>query len=214
MQVRKKTSASGTTKSLVLGIVIGLLIGSAGLVYSAMGKAGWDKQPAYFKLGYIAGFNDVIRMVKRSVPDSAIAKDYTLPRNAKIPNWLYTIETMYKDPKYKDRNISQMMALAGSDMKAQYGEDIVVVSGLEQLAKALARRREALLSGEIEPTPPDVLAKRRLAIAKEEVRRKCMSGCRRTCRDTCKAEVKERFPPKENAEPAEAVEPVPAAEKE
>jgi hypothetical protein len=187
-------------------MVIGLLIGSVGLVYSAIGKPGWDKRSNEFKLGYIVGSTDILRMLKRTTPEHQFSLAYTIPRGAKPVNWLFHVERLFAMPANKDRNITQILALAGADMEVEFGGDITVVSGLEQLGEALRRRREAISSGKIAPTPPEVIAQRQAAAAESKAKTKCMNECRHTCRDTCNEQIKAQFPDDDESAGEEPVE--------
>ena len=98
------------------------------------------------------------------------------------------------------------LAFAGSDMEQEFGGDMMTMSGLEALGRALKSRREAIARGDVKESPPEVIAKRQRALAKEKVRSRCMGECRKTCRDTCDAKVRAKFPNDETADDKEAAE--------
>ncbi len=190
-----RSASRGLVVGIVVGTAVGTLIGSVGVAYSTMGKAGWDKQSPEFKLGYLAGFTDVVRMAKGTDPGGQIAKAYKIPQTAKLVNWLYQVETMFKEEKHAPRNISQIIAFAGAAMAQDFGGDVTTVSGMEQLAAAMKNRREALARGDIKPSPPDVVARRQAIAARNDAFGKCMDSARRSARTSCKKKVRETFPP-------------------
>lgn len=194
MRLGKTIFVPGPVKCLVVGIIVGVLFGSAGVVFSALGKEGWAQRDVQFKLGYIAGFNDVVRMAKRSMPQSTIAQSFAIPRDAKLINWLYEIEQLFKDPRYENRSIVDLMALAGGPMAKKFGGEAHVESGLERLREAMDKRREAMLKGEIQEPSPEEMARYLAKRVKADARQKCMRTCHRGCRKSCDAEIKEKFP--------------------
>jgi hypothetical protein len=211
MRFTKLISVLARQKGLAAGLVLGFLIGSAGLVFSSMTLEGWGKQPTAFKLGYIAGYTDVVRMVKRSTPGHQVAQAYRIPSGAKPINWLYHIETIIKEGKKKPKDITQAIAFAGDAMGNDYGDDVVVSSGLEQMAAVMARRRAAIAAGDIEETPPDVTARRRYIAARERARTNCLRPCRQDCKSTCRAKIRAKYPSPPELEPKEET-PVPDKE--
>ncbi len=189
------SAGRGLVVGIAVGVAVGLLIGSVGVAYSTMGKAGWDKQPVEFKLGYLAGFTDVVRMAKGTDPGGQIAQSYKIPQTAKLINWLYQVETMFEEEKHAPRNISQIIAFAGAAMEREFGGDVTTVSGMEQLAAALKNRREALARGDIKPSPPDVVARRQAIAARNNAFSQCMGSARKSARTRCKTKVRETMPP-------------------
>jgi len=178
-----------------VGIAIGVLIGSSGIVYSAMGKSGWDNQTPQFKAGYLAAFTDVVRMAKRTEPSGLIATSYTIPSKAKLVNWLYQVESTFAEEKNAERNITQIIAFAGAAMAREFGGDVTTASGMEQLAQVLKNRREAIARGDVKQTPPEVMARRNAIAARKKAFGKCMGSAHRETKTICKGKIKADFPP-------------------
>jgi hypothetical protein len=171
---------------MAIGLALGVSIGSIGLAYAGIMKDGWEKQSDQFKLGYIAGFKDVIVMAKGTSPSSYLDQQYKVPPRGRLIDWLAAVNRAWADEKNADSSIQRVMAIASVEMDEQFGPERSGGVWMKELGEAIQRRREQVASGEIESTPPEVLEKRRaqVAIAKERENyaRKCRKDCRAGCR--------------------------------
>ena len=147
MKLGKLTMGTGFTKGVVAGTVIGLLVGSAGLSLAGFGKKGWDRFGLMFKHGYVAGFNDCVRIGKSTNPHSQIAMLYVLPDSAKGDHWVKEIDKFYANPKFAGRPMSQIMILAGKELEKTFGVEkgITGANAFEILRRIDESRRKAAI---------------------------------------------------------------------
>lgn len=183
---------SGVTKGLIVGFAAGFLLGSVAVGTAALKKEGWLKQDRSFHLGYIVGFNDVIRMAKNSDP-GYLEATFKLPPGAKPINWLAQVNKVF-DEEYGDKlNITQIMAGAGERLEKTFGTEPEKRKGLEDLAEVLANRRESIEDGRLRLLTDEQIAVRNLVNERHKKLATCKRKCRKTCYPQCTKANKAEF---------------------
>jgi hypothetical protein len=181
-----KVQSKGFFRGMAIGLALGVSIGSIGLAYAGIMKDGWEKQSDQFKLGYIAGFKDVLVMAKGTSPSSYLDQQYKVPPRERLIDWLAAVNRAWADEKNADSSIQRVMAIASVDMNEQFGPERSGGVWMKGLGEAIQRRRDQIARGEIKPTPPEVLEKRRAQAAIAEEKEKCARKCRKNCRASCR----------------------------
>ncbi|MFP6625449.1 MAG: hypothetical protein VCA74_00095 [Deltaproteobacteria bacterium] len=130
-------------KGAVAGAIVGLTLGSVVAAWGAFGKKGWERFGSEFQGGYVAGFVDCVRLGKQMEPQGYMFRTFKTPRSATIPEWQWAVTEVYKNKKYQDLNMYQVMELAGYELEKHYGPDIEAPSTgpLERLREVLKQRR-------------------------------------------------------------------------
>ena len=126
MSFNRLVRDSGFIKGLVVGVVAGLVLGGVGLSAAAFGKKGWDRLGTIFdfKTGYVAGFNDCVRVAKASEPNGFMARTYILPTAATMRDWVAAVERAYATEKYATSPLSHVMVVVGKELKKTFGPEM------------------------------------------------------------------------------------------
>jgi hypothetical protein len=133
-------------RRLVLGFVIGFVAGSATLSIASFGRKGWERFGFMFKQGYVAGFIDCVHIAQAIDPFSYVATQYPAPLRAKPLEWVEAVDRLYAQDVHKDRPMSQLLMIAGTQLQAKYPEKIENDGArLEALKHAIERGRAAEL---------------------------------------------------------------------
>ncbi len=141
MRFRDKAFAKG----LAVGLVVGLLMTVALSATASTGKKAWDRFGDMFKAGYVAGFLDCVRIAKGFNDKGYLATAYVLPPRTKGANWVWTIDRLYQDERYQNRQLPQIMVLAGEELAKKFGPEIKTShTGMAGLRAFLAARRKSL----------------------------------------------------------------------
>ncbi len=125
MSFNRLVRDSGFIKGLVVGVVAGLVLGGVGLSAAAFGKKGWDRLGTIFdfKSGYVAGFNDCVRVAKASEPYGFMAATYVLPTAATMRDWVAAVERAYATEKYATSPLSHVMVVVGKELEKTFGPE-------------------------------------------------------------------------------------------
>jgi len=132
---------------LAIGVAIGLMLGGAGVATAAFGKKGWERFGPMFQQGYVAGFNDCVRIAKGLTPNGYVARNFTLVPKAKPTVWAKMISDLYAEEKHHNRAMSQIMVIAGQKIAARYNYEAPAPrdAGMDGLRKLMEYRRRELL---------------------------------------------------------------------
>ena len=134
----------GFTRGMVLGVTLGLVVGSTGVAAAAFGKKGWERWGSMFQGGYVAGFVDCVRVAKAREGSSLIALSYMVPVNAKAVHWQSKVSELYAKKENHNRPMSQIMAMAGNELVGKLGPDVQGSDGLQRLRQFLEKRKKRL----------------------------------------------------------------------
>ncbi len=136
----------GFVRGIVIGLTVGLLLGGTGAAWATFAKKGWERFGQWFQEGYVAGFNDCVRLAKALDPQGYVATNYVVPPKAKPHMWRLKINELYAKKEHAERPMSQIMVIAGKDLAKATG--YVEIQGgdprMENLRKALDTRRKAI----------------------------------------------------------------------
>jgi hypothetical protein len=153
----------GFFRGIAVGLTAGIILGGTGAAWAGFGKKGWERFGQWFQEGYVAGFNDCVRLSKALEPDGYVATNYILPPKAKPHMWRIKINEIYAKEENADRPMSQVMVMAGQDLAKQTG--YVELKGgdprVEGLRQAMEQRQKAIrdaskaAKGEGQSTSPD-----------------------------------------------------------
>jgi hypothetical protein len=126
MTVKKTFRGRGLALGLVLGLALGLTLGAAGGSLAGFSKKGWGRVGLEFKQGYMAGFVDALRVAKNQDSSGWMTKNYRVPKNAKAIHWVAEVDRLYKEPSNSNREMAQIMVVAGRNMvdSKKFGPDI------------------------------------------------------------------------------------------
>ncbi len=102
-----------------------------------------------FKSGYMAGFIDCLRIAKAFDDRGYLATTFTLPPRVSGAHWVKVIDELYEDESSDERQLPQMIALAGDRLEKKFGREIKSKSpGLGALRAFFAARRKAMLEAQ------------------------------------------------------------------
>ena len=96
-----KLRRSGFAGGLLAGTLIGLILGTSAVSLAEFQKSGWQRFNGMFRAGYVAGFNDAIRIAKNRAAGSYLDVGFTLPADAKVSDWLKVINKLYEKKEYE-----------------------------------------------------------------------------------------------------------------
>jgi hypothetical protein len=141
----KRSFAAG----VVVGVVAGLIAGAVTVAHSTTGKKAWERFGDMFQAGYVIGFQDCVRIAKGMDQDGYVARAYALPQGAKPTEYHTWVNEAYKDPKYVEKTVPQLLVLAGHKLEAIYGPEAPTGNvGLEGLRAIIENRRAAIREAE------------------------------------------------------------------
>jgi hypothetical protein len=103
------------------GLVVGVLVGSAGLSVAAISYKGWHKFSPDFRTGYVAGFVDMSNLARNLDPGGYIDANYPYIVGARPIEWSDMIAELYKDPQNQGYTITSLMMLAAHKLQEKHG---------------------------------------------------------------------------------------------
>jgi hypothetical protein len=133
------------TAGVVVGLVAGLTAGMVTVAHSTTGKKAWERFGDMFQAGYVAGFQDAVRIAKAMDQEGYVARAYVLPEGAKPTHYQAWVNDAYKDAKYSEKTVPQLLVLAGYKLEATFGPELPANNvGLEGLRSVIESRRAAM----------------------------------------------------------------------
>ncbi len=155
----------GSVRGFCAGVVVGVMIGSAGLAAAAFGYNGWQKFSQDFKVGYVFGFLEMANLARNLDPGGYLDIKYPMVPKAKPVHWADEVNRLYADPANQKYSMTSIMQLASHELQKKFGSapspEERTRRRMEQQLEALRRKREALGLAEKDP--------KRQAIAPEKV---------------------------------------------
>lgn len=155
-------------RSFVAGIVLGILIGSAGVGAASMGYKAWNGLSQDYKIGYVTGFLAMARLARNLQPGGYIDSRYPEINKAKPVEWANVVDELYADPKNRDYTINSIMQSAAHRLEEKYGPPLSphertrrrMQQQLQAVRKNLDKKTETMPSGQektvVEAPPKEV----------------------------------------------------------
>lgn len=138
----------GTVRGFGFGVVVGVMIGSAGLAAAAFGYKGWERFSSDFKVGYINGFLEMANLARNLDPGGYVDIKYPMVPKAKPMHWADEVNRLYADPANQKYSITSIMQLAAHELEKKFGKGPDpherTRRRMEQQLEALRRKREAM----------------------------------------------------------------------
>ncbi len=148
------------TKAFIAGILLGVLIGTAGLAAAAIGYKGWQGFSTDFKSGYIAGYLMMSKLARNLDPGGWVDEHYPYVLKATTAEWKDTIDAVYAKPENQQYSIESVLQIAAKELAEKHGG---AVSGedrqyalLRQRLQAMREKQIANLKAKGQPIPPQL----------------------------------------------------------
>jgi hypothetical protein len=119
--MRDHRSSRGFRAGAAVGVLIGLLIGSAGVAAATFWVQGWQRFSDDFKVGYINGFLDMANLARNLQPGGWVDTKYPQVPQAKPVEWANVVNELYKDPANARYSITSILQTAAQRLEAKYG---------------------------------------------------------------------------------------------
>ena len=138
------------TVGLVVGLVAGLTAGLVTIAHSTKtGKKAWERFGEMFQSGYVSGFQDCVRIAEATDQEGYVSRTFILPGGTNATHFQVWVNEAYKDPKYAEKTVPQLLVLAGYKLEAKFGPEVPAGDiQLESLRNAIDRRREMMREAE------------------------------------------------------------------
>lgn len=159
--------SGSTLRGFTIGLLVGLLAGSAGMASATFGMNGWTRFSEDFRNGYMNGFLDMANLARNLQPGGWVDERYPPFPQAKPQEWRGVIDKLYQDPANKDYTITSMIQLAAKTMEGRYGKPVDPALRAKarmdaQLAavreKMMKQQAEAAAKGQAAPAAPGAAA--------------------------------------------------------
>lgn len=109
-------------RGFVVGVLVGSVIGSAGVAGATFGLKGWSRFTEDFRNGYVNGFLDMANLARNLEPGGWVDKRYPYLPAVKPQEWRGVVDKIYTEPANKDYLITSVMQLAGKRLEDRYGK--------------------------------------------------------------------------------------------
>lgn len=130
------------------GVLVGILVGSAGVSVAAIGYKGWSKFSPDFRAGYAAGFVDMSNLARNLDPGGYIDTNYPYIVGARAHDWSALVDELYKKPEYQGHTITSMMQLATKILEERFGKtsppEARTARKMQLQLEALRQKREEM----------------------------------------------------------------------
>ncbi|HXC51652.1 MAG TPA: hypothetical protein VN634_12250 [Candidatus Limnocylindrales bacterium] len=224
------------TRAFIAGILLGVLIGTAGLAAAAIGYKGWQGFSTDFKSGYIAGYLMMSKLARNLDPGGWVDEHYPYVLKATTAEWKDTIDAVYSKPENQEYSIESVLQIAAKELAEKHG----AVSGedrqyalLRQRLQAVREKQIANLKAKGLPVPPELekpltdvkLASPKTVAKQDRPKEKKRKWCRcdgtdpkaaraarRAAKEQAAKDAAAAAPPDAKAPPAAATKPAPAGE--
>ncbi len=132
-----------------MGVVAGLTAGLVTIAHSTTGKKAWERFGGMFQSGYVSGFQDCVRIAEATDQEGYVSRTFILPGAANATHFQAWVNEAYKDPKYAEKTVPQLLVLAGYKLEATFGPEVPAGDvGLESLRHVIDRRRQQMREAE------------------------------------------------------------------
>ena len=120
--MRDHRSIRGFGSGLVVGVLIGLVLGSASLATAAFGYKGWQTFSPDFKMGYVTGFIGMANLARNLDPGGWVDNRYPQISKAREAEWVALIDELYKQPENQNYSIFTVLQSAAHRLELKYGK--------------------------------------------------------------------------------------------
>jgi hypothetical protein len=120
--MRDHRSLRGFSTGLVSGVLIGLLLGSAGMAGAAFGYKGWQTFSDEFKTGYVTGFLGMANLARNLDPGGWVDSKYPQFPKVKPLEWVILVDDLYKMPENQGYSINSILQSAAHQLELKYGK--------------------------------------------------------------------------------------------
>lgn len=107
-------------RGFVPGLLLGLLLGSAGVAGAGIYYKGWQRFSNDFKTGYVTGFLDMARLARNLDPDGWVNKKYPDSGKAAFVEWANMLDVLYKKPENQEYSVASLLQLAAAELQKKY----------------------------------------------------------------------------------------------
>jgi len=135
-----------TIRGFAAGVLVGVVIGSAGIGAAAIGHKGWMRFSEDFRGGYVAGFIEMANLARNLQPGGWVDQRYPYLPQVKWIEWRDTVTQLYVDPENQSYSISSMLQLASHELEKKYGKagdpQLRVMEKMKTQLSAVVKNRE------------------------------------------------------------------------
>jgi hypothetical protein len=160
-------------RGFTVGVLVGTILGSAGVAAATFGLKGWSRFSEDFRNGYVNGFLDMANLARNLEPGGWVDKRYPQLPAVRPQEWRGVIDKLYTEPANKDYLITSAMQLAAKRLEDRYGkaEDPLLRQKKRSEAQMAAVRRKLAAeggAGEAETQSPKVTETQSPKVAETE----------------------------------------------
>lgn len=145
---------------LVAGVLLGIVLGTAGVGNAAFSYQAWHQLSEDFKNGYIVGFLAMAKLARNADPSGWVDKHYPLVKDAKPVEYRRKLDELYAKPENQKYNIDSMFQLVAHELgkthKVLTGEERQIMAMRDQLTQ-MRKAQIARLQSQGKPIPPELL---------------------------------------------------------
>lgn len=113
-----------TVRGFAAGVLVGVLIGSAGIGAAAIGHMGWMRFSEDFRGGYVAGFIEMANLARNLQPGGWVDQRYPYLPQVKWIEWRDKVTELYAAPENKDYSLASILQLASHELEKKYGKAV------------------------------------------------------------------------------------------
>ena len=148
---------SGSIRGFSVGVVVGILVASAGMAVAAFGYKGWQRVSEDFRNGYVQGFIEMANLARNLDPGGWVDTKYPYVPKAKFIEWRVRADELYAKPENQKYAIDSLLQLVARDLEGRYG----TVRAEERQRSIMAMQLKQLYERQVEeakakglPPPP------------------------------------------------------------
>jgi hypothetical protein len=136
----------GSLRGFISGVVVGALVGSAGMAAAAIGYKGWQAFSGDFRNGYISGFLDMANLARNLQPGGWVDAHYPYLPGVKMLEWRTKTDALYADPENQRFTVESLLQLVGHELGKEHG----VVTAEQRQQGLLKMKLDAIRKKQIE----------------------------------------------------------------
>jgi hypothetical protein len=110
-----------TTRAFGAGVLLGLMIGSAGMAAASFGYKAWSTVSVDYKNGFVAGFLTMANLARNLQPGGWVDQKYPHIPKAKPVEWSKTLDELYAKPENRKYTVTGMLQAVARDLEKKYG---------------------------------------------------------------------------------------------
>lgn len=166
-----KTKPPGTWKGFALGVVAGAVLGSAAMAGASVTYKAWSRGSDDFRIGYIHGFLDVVRMAKNENPFGEIDRRYHLWAEVKPFEWYMHLVQFYRKEENHKYETSAALEFVSAELQQKHGKPPSIFensSFVKSQLEKLRERGETPAPKKLTPQEIEEIEKRRAALIEKQ----------------------------------------------